>query len=847
MNNPGARFIWNSRYFHIAKSGEMLSKFAVSGTHAQGLVEYCGTRETVALNIEENSQNLLATEKQKELIENLCRAVPDYKTTLEYEDYTKAPTRQNASELIAILSEQVLLNGAFDEASNLVEYTAQRPGVVKVGSHGLFSYEDNVDLLKAKEEIANHKGNIWTHVLSLRREDADKLGYDNQDSWKKLVKSNLTVIAEAHNIKLSNLRWYAAMHNTGYHPHIHLFVFSENPNEGFFSQKGENNSIHMCKQAFATKIFASDLENEYVAKTEYREELKNSTKKILDKLAENPLGEYSSDIQKALIEKLITLSKSISPSKEVKYGYLKSDLKELVNDIQRTLVYENKSLSELYMKWCEHQFNIEKVYIQHPTEVPIDENNEFTPIKNHIIKVAQQLRGEIKLNHTHQNIDSADKSTLIKEQITQTLDRYPEYDKLSDVDKFNELHLRAVDTKARDGDDCCRLAEYYRYGVGTKVDLGKAMMWYGISADQYHNGIASYKLAEFYEKGLVEGERNDKLANSYYQQAFYVLKFGIKNWSCFDDIEAGKKVDEFYDKVPKYDAIKEYMIGRMYYDGKGVEQNYSKAFYSFLLSAEHGNTSAMYYVGDMCLNGKGVEANTDTATKYFIKATQKGHAHSAFALYKFYSKADGAIKGLSENFLKQASENGHPIAQLKVANVELEEGNISKAVELYESASKSKIADAHYKLGEIYSNPDINDFYNEDIAKKHYKTAFDLYMQDFNKKPNGYLAYNIAKMHHNGYGVEKNTAEAIKWYKAASQLNGNDYKQEIETAEREATIPLGMIGSTVLHIGRIFRNNTLNSHKKRYTPDKKTLRQEKEQKTRAGQAQDDYDDYDYNY
>ena len=51
---------------------------------------------------------------------------------------------------------------------NLVEY---------VGKHGLFSSVPNVDIKQAQEEIANCKGNIWTHVISLRREDADALGY----------------------------------------------------------------------------------------------------------------------------------------------------------------------------------------------------------------------------------------------------------------------------------------------------------------------------------------------------------------------------------------------------------------------------------------------------------------------------------------------------------------------------------------------------------------------------------------------------------------------------------------------------------------------------------------------
>ena len=228
MSNSNARFIWNTRFFHIAKAGEQLSNFAVAGEYVKDLVEYCGTRETVALNIAKELKDAPATEKQINLIKELCGSAPNHKTTLEYADYTKAPTVQNASELIAVLSEEVMMNGGFDEASNLVEYAAKRPGAVIVGSHGLFSDSDNVDLKKAQEEISTHKGNIWTHVLSLRREDADRLGFDGQTSWKNLIKGELALLAETHKIKLENLQWYGAMHNTGNHPHVHLFVFSKN-------------------------------------------------------------------------------------------------------------------------------------------------------------------------------------------------------------------------------------------------------------------------------------------------------------------------------------------------------------------------------------------------------------------------------------------------------------------------------------------------------------------------------------------------------------------------------------------------------------------------------------------
>ena len=803
MSGLHTRFIWNTRYFHIAKDNEELSNFALSGDHVNALVEYVGTRETVALNFTDELKDKPATEKQIKLIEELSRSVPNYKNTLEYEDYEKAPTVKNASELISVLSEELIMHGEFNEAANLVEYAAKRPGVVKVGTHGLFSFEENVDLKKAQEEIAGHKGNIWTHVLSLRREDADRLGYDNQSSWKSLVKSELPLIAEAHNIKLSNLRWYGAMHNTGYHPHIHLFVFSENPNEGYFSNKGKNNSFRKCKQAFATKIFAGDLENEYVSKTEFREELKNSTKEILDKLTKNPLAEYSAETQKAIVDKLTALSESLPQDKEVKYGYLKQDLKELVNDIQKNIIYENNLLTQLYMKWCEHQFNIERIYIKEPQQVPIEENKEFTPIKNYIIKVAQNFKSELVIENADFTIDSNQEFSTVGENIeftessesiytntdfdendvltnTKQLEKqtlYPDHSQKNSAERFNEL-LNNSTPEYRDGDICCKLADCYYYGNGTKKDIYQAMMWYGISADQYHNGIASYRLAGIYENGDIE-DKDKTLADRYYKQAYYDLKFGIKNWECFNDIESGKDVDFFYEKTSKNDAYKEFIIGKMYYDGKGVSQDYQKAINSFLIAKMNGNTSAEYYLGRMAIEGIGVPKNKELGLEFLTNASNNGDSNAAFYLYTLFKKEASTessndkkseCKAKSKQYLDVATKNEHPIAQIKTAKQEYLSGNINKAIELLNNVADDNIANAYYCLGEIYNNNRLTEYYNSELAFENFSKALNIYISNFSDEADGYIAYRIAKMYHYGLGTTENIDEAVRWYHISSKL-----------------------------------------------------------------------------
>lgn len=834
MSNIGARFIWNTRFFHIANANERLSNYAISGERAKDLVEYVGTRETVALNISEKFINEPATEKQIKLIEELTRMAPNCKNTLEYEDYKQAPTTKNASELISVLSEEVMMQGEFDEAANLIEYAAKRPGVIKVGNHGLFSYEDDINLQQAQKEISSHKGNIWTHVLSLRREDADKLGYDSQASWKALVKSNVTTLAEEHNIKLSNLRWYAAMHDTGTHPHIHLFVFSKNPNEGFFSNKGKHNSLENCKRAFASKIFAADLENEYVSKHEYREKLKNETNEIIKQLEEAPLEYYSDGDKNELINKMKVLSNSIPHDKEVKYGYLSADLKNLVNEIQKDIVYKNEKLSALYLKWCEHQFNIERVYITHPEQVPIDENKEFTPIKNAIIKHAQGIA---------LTSEAAMFNSTVEEQNTSNVEEtdklYPN-DNRSAEEIFDELTFYS-DTKHRDGDICCQLADCYFYGKGTTKDVGQAMMWYSIAADQYQNGVAGYRLGDIYSVGAKDIEVDTQLADYYYKNAFYCLKNSSINRDTLDAINEDKEIKYFHESVSAFEAYKEHLVGCMYFEGKGVEKNYDKAFSAFLLAAGNGNTKAKLLLSKMLLHGIGIECDTQAGLDILTElAVEKKDASAAYELYSYCKDKSEFTITQKMMYLGISAQNGNTFAQCKLAAYYYTKGDVDSAVELYKKAAEKNSPEALYQLGAIYRNPANSNYYDTDASTNYFNKSLNLYNKNYLSNPNGYTAYRIAQHYHYGLGVQYNAQEAYKWYDRASEHTNKELTQEKESVLSQDASVAPALTSTVLHIARVFQNSTTNSANNRTSlTDKKLLKEIKQKKQQSGQAPSD--------
>ena len=197
------------------------------------LLRYIGTRESVE-KLPEGIDHAPATVRQQRLIAEVLKCFPHSRQYPEYEKYESDSSKSNASNFISAVINQNDVSGI----KNLVTYIAERPGVEKLGSHGLFSQtDDKIDLDAVAKEVNHHNGIVFTHIISLHREDAERLGYNNAQAWKDLVRRNVTELAEAHNISLSNLQWYAGFHNKDHHPHIHLVVYSKDGKQGWITKK----------------------------------------------------------------------------------------------------------------------------------------------------------------------------------------------------------------------------------------------------------------------------------------------------------------------------------------------------------------------------------------------------------------------------------------------------------------------------------------------------------------------------------------------------------------------------------------------------------------------------------
>ncbi|MCC2217355.1 relaxase MobL, partial [Oscillospiraceae bacterium CLA-AA-H220] len=373
-----SQIIVTSRYL---KSGTQKSK-----NKRRNYTKYIATRETVEVrdqNIMDRNDN--ATKNQEQLLNDLLSDFPEAKKYLEYEDYTVNPTVENASELISTIIERNA--DVIGNRQNFVGYMAMRPGVQKRGSHGLFNEKDEPIILdRVANEIANHKGNVWSHVISLRREDAIRLGYDNSEAWRQLVMRHISDIAKNQKISLCNLKWYAAFHDTTHHPHIHLLVYSENTKEGFLTNEG----INKIRSAFANDIFKDDLQSIYQEQTLSRDELKavskTEFKSIVRKVQQ---GGFEKPQLENLIRKLYSQLQNVKGKKV--YGYLPPDVKETVNSIFSELAKDN-NIRQLYEKWCSLESLKYKSYTQKEKELPpLVDNKVFQPVRNMIIRTVLDM------------------------------------------------------------------------------------------------------------------------------------------------------------------------------------------------------------------------------------------------------------------------------------------------------------------------------------------------------------------------------------------------------------------------------------------------------------------------
>ena len=354
------------------------------GKSVGGYARYIATREGVE-KIDDTHRHAPATQKQQALIEKLLRDFPETKGSHEYEEFLREQTVGNASALISMAIEENL--DAVANTKTYADYIATRPRAERFGSHGLFTDDGvQVQLSKVSRELDAYKGNVYTAILSLKREDAARLGFDSGSRWRDFLRGQTQTLSENLKIPTEHLRWYAAFHNEGHHPHVHLIAYSIVPGEGHLSKQGMEN----MRSAFAREIFSQELLFTYQQQTEYRDQLRlQSRENISDIVVQINAGEYQNPrIEELLIRLADRLSRTTG--KKV-YGYLKPDVKAIVDQIVAELAGD-ENICKLYDLWYEQREDVLRTYTDtFPKRIPLEQNKEFKSIRNAVIQEALKI------------------------------------------------------------------------------------------------------------------------------------------------------------------------------------------------------------------------------------------------------------------------------------------------------------------------------------------------------------------------------------------------------------------------------------------------------------------------
>ena len=359
----------------------VVSRYLKSGSskNLSNYVKYIATREGAA-TVKENNGTAPATKKQQELISSLLKDFSYSKNSFSYEEYQNSPTQKNASKYI----EETIEHNADIVANkkNYMGYLANRPGAVKFGSHGLFSQTDEpISLQNVAKEVSEHKGNVWTHVVSLRRDDAQKMGYDNLNAWREIIKRQIPNIAKHSKIDMKNLKWYAAFHDKETNPHVHIVVYSTNEREGFLTEHG----IEKIRSGFMNDIYADELKHLYQQQTDTRDLLKAESAQLMKQLSSDIADNNCIDTE--IVDLMRKLHGQLQNTKGKKvYGYLPKDTKRTVDEIFLRLS-QKESIQKMYKLWCDMEQSKHDVYSSAKVNyTSMVDNEHFKSVKNMIIQ-----------------------------------------------------------------------------------------------------------------------------------------------------------------------------------------------------------------------------------------------------------------------------------------------------------------------------------------------------------------------------------------------------------------------------------------------------------------------------
>ena len=809
-----AKLIFTSRYLRDAPPAQM-----------ENYIRYIGTREGVE-KMDTSKHYLPATINQKQMIKQLLRDIPEAKEMLEHEDYQRKPTIGTASEFISCALERNL--NLIAKCKNYVDYIAGRPRVERIGEHGLFTDEgEPVILRQVQKEVAEHKGVVWTHVISLRREDAARLGYDSAAQWMALLRSKRAMLCKHMKIDSANLRWYAAFHNESHHPHVHLMVYSAKDREGYLTKQ----SIEAMRSELAHDIFRQDFANIYEKQTQYRADLKmQSAEVIRNWLNEIRSGTFqSSEIETSILE----LSKRLQHTGGKKvYGYLKRDVKDLVDHIVDELGKDSR-VSALYQEWGLWQKEITLTYKQQTEELlPLSKQPKLKSIRNMVIAEALKLGSHhILFEEEETGLEVADDWTEqepeLIEKMTEEEDTDSEHveEEIQRISFFNgrkgtsgsnwwtdgykqaREYLYGSDSVLQDFEKAYQkflqeaeqgngfamqdLGRMLADGLGRDTDMALAQEWYGKALRAFRTEEASvkekqkpyfqYRIGKMYAFGLGT-EQNDEQAAYWFSQAaalghkyaqyslagLYHCGQGVEQ----NDMQAFDLYRSSSDQGNPYASLE---LAKMYQDGLGTKQDsqqagrrFQDAYSGFVILEEKNHDDRLQYrIGQMLHTGMGTEPDDERAAGYWKKSAKLGNINAQYALGKLWLETESGDSSLAVEWLTRAANADHSSAQYALGKLYRDgvyfEKDMGQAMKWFRSSAELGNAYAAYQMGQL--------LLLEEGGSKDVETAMK-WLKMSAEKGNSIAQYRLGMLYLKGEEIPVQVDEAVKWLQqAADQEN----------------------------------------------------------------------------
>ena len=455
---------------------------------------------------------------------------------------------------------------------------------------------------------------MWTIIYSLRREDAARLRYDSAEAWRSLLMMHQVDLANAMKISTDNFRWYAAFHDEGHHPHIHMMVWSDDPKEGFLTKDG----IASMRSKLTNTIFRDEMNQIYVRKDIAYKELTEAAQEAMRELiremehhiCDNPVIEEN-------MQRLVQALETTTGKKQ--YGYLKKPLKLLVDSIVDELA-KLPEVAECYEVWNQIREELNECYGNSvPWErLPLSQRKEFRKIKNDIIREAENIRlGLLTFEDAKMRDDPEPEKPHNEHQSYRVYEQAQRYRAakavLQDIYALDEEHAEAVKELEQLWSEgytvaAHQLGKFYRDDLSTLRDHAKAEMWFRLSAEA-GNDFSEYALGKL----LLNQEHTEE----------------AMQW-------LGKAADHG-------NQFARYRLGKIYLTGESVPKDVEKALGYLTASAEQGNQFAQYTLGKLYLLGHDVKQDHEQAKEWLTRSAAQGNEYAGFFLDRFDQFRDPSV------------------------------------------------------------------------------------------------------------------------------------------------------------------------------------------------------------